>query len=109
ERLETAGFDVVVGNPPYVNAIQLNKILSEFEKPYWSEIFTSARGAYDLYILFLEKSGRLLNGRGGRAGLITPNKYLAAPYAESLRGYLLEQATLIRLLDVSRVPVFEDP
>jgi hypothetical protein len=109
ERLETAGFDAVVGNPPYVNAIQLNKILSEFEKPYWSEIFTSARGAYDLYILFLEKSGRLLNGRGGRAGLITPNKYLAAPYAESLRGYLLEQATLIRLLDVSRVPVFEDP
>jgi len=109
ERLETAGFDAVIGNPPYVNAIELNKILSEFEKPYWSQNFSSARGAYDLYILFLEKSHRLLNARDGRAGLITPNKYLAAPYAESLRTYLLERATLIKLLDASRVPVFEDP
>jgi len=108
ERLESAGFDAVVGNPPYVNAIELNKVLSAFEKPYWKQAMKSAEGAYDLYVLFIEKSLGLLS-RSGRAGLITPNKYLAAPYAEALRTFLIENAALIRVLDASRVSVFDDP
>jgi hypothetical protein len=107
-RLEFAGFDAVVGNPPYVNAMELNKALSVFEKPYWAATLKSAHGAYDLYILFIEKAERLVSP-SGRACLITPNKYLAAPYAESLRGYLIEHTTLVRLLNASRVPVFDDP
>lgn len=42
-------------------------------------------------------------------GLITPNKYLSAPYAESLRTSFLVQGRLERLADLSSVPVFEDP
>jgi hypothetical protein len=109
ERLEGAGFDAVVGNPPYVNAIELNRVLSKFEKPYWALSMNSARGAYDLYILFLEKALRLLKLGTGRAGMITPNKYLAAPYGIALREVLLESAVILRILDVSRVTVFPDP
>jgi len=104
---DAAGFDAVVGNPPYVNANELNKILSDFEKPFWKTCFESAKGAYDLYVLFIER-GLQLAAEGCLVGLITPNKYLAAPYAIALRDYLLDNHTLELLYDISRVAVFED-
>jgi hypothetical protein len=108
ERLKGTGFDAVVGNPPYVSAIELNQLLTDHEKPYWKERFSSAKGAYDLYVLFIEQALQLARS-GGRMGLITPNKYLSAPYAESLRTSFLGQGRLERLADLSSVPVFEDP
>lgn len=107
-RLRDGGFDAVVANPPYVNAIELNRILSPFEKPFWRLVFETAAGAYDLYVLFLEKCFHLLASQG-RAGLITPNKYLSAPYAERLRTFIHDNAVIARLLDVSRQDVFGDP
>jgi hypothetical protein len=104
---DKAGFDAVMGNPPYINANELNKLLSGFEKPYWKIQFETAKGAYDIYILFIEQSLRLL-GHGKLAGLITPNKYLSAPYAIALRQFLIDHHTLRLLYDVSRVPVFDD-
>ena len=69
--------------------------------------FSSAKGAYDIYILFVEQCLRLVR-EGSLIGLIVPNKYLAAPYAKSLREHLIEKHTIVRLRDVSRVGVFED-
>jgi len=105
---ENAGFDAVIGNPPYVNAIELNKTLSEFEKPYWAKQFNSAAGAYDLYILFLEQAIKLTR-TGKLCSMITPNKFLSAPYAIAFRDYLCTKTKLVRLLNVSRVRVFDDP
>lgn len=104
---ENPGFDAVVGNPPYVNANELNKILSEFEKPFWREQFQSASGAYDLYILFLEQSINLVRC-GHYSSLITPNKFLSAPYAKAFREHIYNRAQIVRLLNLSRVRVFED-
>jgi len=104
---QNPGFDAVVGNPPYVNANELNRILSPFEKPFWKTCFAGAKGAYDLYILFIERSLQIA-AQGRPIGLITPNKYLAAPYAVALREHLLRTHMLMLLYDVSRVPVFED-
>jgi hypothetical protein len=105
---EHPGFDAVIGNPPYVSALELKKTLSEFEKPYWSTEFRSAAGAYDLYILFLEQAIKLTR-RGRVCSLITPNKFLAAPYAVAFREYLSQSAKLVRVLNVAQVRVFEDP
>lgn len=102
------GFDAVIGNPPYVNAMELNKVLSEHEKPYWSVTFKSAAGAYDLFILFLEQAIKL-TAEGCLSSLITPNKFLSAPYAVAFRDFLCQTAKLRRLLNVSRVRVFPDP
>ena len=92
------GFDAIVMNPPYVNAMELNRTLSPGTKPFWREVFDSASGAYDLYVLFVEQILRLL-ASDGRAAVITPNKYLAAPYAESLRNYIRENHQLDALVD----------
>ena len=105
---DRTGFDAIVMNPPYVNATELNRILHPQTKAFWRGTFTSARGAYDLYILFVEQVLRLL-AEWGRAAVISPNKYLAAPYAESLRNYIRENHQLEALVDGSRAHVFEDP
>ena len=105
---ENPGFDAVIGNPPYINAIELNKILSEFEKPFWKTVFRSASGAYDLYILFLEQAVNLTRPRS-YSSLITPNKFLSAPYAYGFREYIKSTATLVRFLDLSIGDVFNDP
>ncbi|MCZ7385268.1 MAG: Eco57I restriction-modification methylase domain-containing protein [Candidatus Methanoperedens sp.] len=105
---ENPGWDAVVGNPPYVNAIGLNKTLSEYEKPFWKQVFKSASGAYDLYILFIELAIKLTR-KQRLLSLITPNKFLSAPYAVAFREYFCQTAKLLRVLNLSRVHVFEDP
>jgi len=105
---ENGGFDVVVGNPPYLNAIELNQSLSSFEKPYWKTKFSSAYGAYDLYLIFLEQGVNLVKS-DGNSGMITPNKFLSAPYAKAFREYMIGNTCLLRLLDVSSLSIFEGP
>jgi len=102
------GFDAVIGNPPYVNAIELSKTLSPFEKPFWDRAFESAAGAYDLYVLFLELVIRL-SSPTRLSSLIVPNKFLSAPYAEAFREHCSRSATLLRITDVSRLHVFDEP
>jgi len=105
---EGAGFDAVVGNPPYISAIERSRGAGREERSCWKEWkaqFASARGAYDLYVLFIEQSLRLVR-RGGMVGVITPNKYLSAPYGAALRAYLTHEHTLLRLRDVSELGVF---
>ncbi len=108
ERTQSeTGFDAVVGNPPYVNALQLARSGDPLEKEFIHDRFTMA-GAFDLYVPFIELAQRLVRV-GGRSGLITPNKFLAAPYAKALRHLLCRKHTLERFLDASQADVFEDP
>jgi hypothetical protein len=81
------GFDAVVTNPPYVNAIERRAAYSDHENAYWRKRFESASGAFDLYVVFLELAPSLARP-AGLASLITPNKFLAAPYAKHLREHL---------------------
>jgi len=107
-RKDDAGFDAVIGNPPYVNAMELDRILSPYEKPFWKTKFISAAGAFDLYLLFYEL-GMSLVAPGKMTTLITPNKYLSAPYAVAFRNLIISRHKLTSLYDCSRVRVFEDP
>jgi len=107
-RKDASGFDAVIGNPPYVNAMELDRILSPYEKPFWKTKFISAAGAFDLYLLFYEL-GMSLVAPGKMTTLITPNKYLSAPYAVAFRNLIISRHKLTSLYDCSRVRVFEDP
>lgn len=103
------GFDVVVCNPPYVNAIQLAKSVSPGMKTYWSNRWKGREsGAVDLFIHFFNQALDVCRP-GGVVAFITPNKYLSAPYGAEFRKYLAREHTLLRLVDLSRVKVFDDP
>jgi SAM-dependent methyltransferase len=100
ERLQPAAFDIVVGNPPYVNVRQLGKNLLPRELQRIRQRFRTARGNFDLYVLFIERAIELLRP-GGRCGLIIPNKWATLDYARPCRELMLAQATIEDVVDLS--------
>ena len=67
--------------------------------------FETARGKFDLYIPFIERSLQLF-GPAGRASLITPNKFLVTEYGEALRQMLDRGGLLSGLIDFSDLQLF---
>ena len=92
------GFDVVIGNPPYV---QLQKKQGELGKKYQDAGFETFARTGDIYCLFYEQALKLA-AEGGCACLITSNSWLRAEYGRSLRGYFVDNHTPVRLLDVGK-------
>jgi hypothetical protein len=107
ERVVDAGFDAVIGNPPYINANEMNKSGFEHKKEFWKQRFDTASGAYDIYVLFFEKCLDLVV-EGRQISLITPNKFLSAPYGKKLRKFIDEDHSLLQICDLSQMGVFSD-
>lgn len=105
EVIQAGGFDAVIGNPPYINMLTLDKIQPPSIKAYWKDVFTSAAGAFDIYVLFVEQGMNLLRSQG-YLSFIIPNKFLAAEYAKNFRKFILAETRFISLLDFSRVKVW---
>ena len=104
-RRDNPGFDVVVGNPPYVSAITMVRNLRPELRDYWRNRYQSASGAYDIYVLFVEQGLRLCR-RGGRLSYIIPNKFLAAEYARAFRQMIYDDVRFTELVDYSRTRVW---
>ena len=104
---ERGGFDVVIGNPPYVNAIEVKKSYSTDEYNYLKKNYTTAKGTVDLYIYFFEKGLAMLKPNGVLA-YITPNRYLSASYGTALRQLIINNYSFYQLIDYSDKKVFED-
>jgi SAM-dependent methyltransferase len=97
------GFDVVVGNPPYVRADHLARY-----KQHFAERYRVFQGSADLYVYFFEQGLRVLRP-GGRLSFVVTNKWLKAEYAEPLRRYLVENAWLEHVTDLGHArQVFPD-
>ncbi len=80
-------YQYIVGNPPYVPITRL----SEEEKTAFRDSFDTARGRFDLYVLFFEHALRMLSP-DGRLVLITPEKYLYVETTRPLRRILARHA-----------------
>jgi type I restriction-modification system DNA methylase subunit len=96
---ENSGFDIVIGNPPYVR-----QELIGIQKRYFENKYRVYHGMADLYSFFIERSFQLLNN-GGLYGVIVANKWMRANYGEPLREYLAKQ-TLEQIIDFGDLPVF---
>ena len=98
-----AKYDFVVGNPPYVAITSL----SEDEKSEYRSRYATARGRFDLYLLFFEKALRSL-APNGRLVFITPEKYLYVETAGPLRNLLSRcRVGEIRLVPLKKLSFFE--
>ena len=86
---EKGGFDVVIGNPPYVNSKGEN--IDENIKKYLTKSYSTAAYQIDLYILFLERALFLIN-KVGYVSFIVPNTWLNNLMLEPIRKYMLENA-----------------
>jgi tRNA1(Val) A37 N6-methylase TrmN6 len=105
DKLVPATFDVIVGNPPYVNIRQLAKSMTVERIAQLRRRYSTARGNFDLYVLFIERALELLKP-GGRCGLIIPGKWATLAYAERCRKLLLEQTTIEQVVDLSHARIF---
>jgi hypothetical protein len=98
---EKGGFDLVIGNPPYVRQEQLKEI-----KPALKDEYDCYTGVADLFVYFYELGFRLLKPQGYLT-YITSNKYFRAGYGEKLRQYLGEKSTIELVIDFGDANVFE--
>ena len=103
----SSGFDVVIGNPPYISALDFASIYGAEAREELKAIYDTAKGSYDIYVLFIEK-GMNLVCPGGVLSYITPNKYLSAKYAVALRDYILKNGSLEHIVDLSSIKIFQE-
>jgi hypothetical protein len=88
----SGGFDVVLGNPPWVR----QEFLKSAKRLFVG--FETYSSTVDSSVLFLERSVQIVT-QGGRVGLLTPNKWFRAAYAVRLRSFLRENARVDLLVD----------
>ncbi len=94
---DDAGFDVVIGNPPYVFA---REKINETEKNYYMQNYSTAQYQVNTYILFIERILGLLKNLG-YMGLIVPNAWLMVSSAKNLREILLTQAKICEIVNLA--------
>ncbi len=95
------GFDVVIGNPPYIRQEEFKEF-----KPHFKSQFRLYTGAADVYVFFIEKGFDILKVNGVFTFII-PNKFMQAGYGQPARKFLLEQ-NLIEVIDFGDFQVFEE-
>jgi hypothetical protein len=95
------GFDVIVGNPPYVR----QETLGDAFKAYVAGRYATHAGTADLYVYFIERAMQLLKP-GGYFGFIVANKWLRASYGRPLRQWLKGQH-IVEIVDFGDLPVFQ--
>ena len=100
------GFDIVIGNPPYISTLDLSKSDAQ-NKDIYKQVYPNISGLYDIYILFI-LLGLNLRTKNGCFAWIIPNKFLVAKYAKQTFDMLLENKLLGHCVDVSNVNVFEN-
>ncbi|MGB7002175.1 MAG: Eco57I restriction-modification methylase domain-containing protein [Halobacteriota archaeon] len=98
---EERGFDVVIGNPPYVRQEALGELKTYFQDYYYQVYY----GTADLYVYFIERSFSLLTD-GGVFSYIVANKWMRANYGKPLRQWLKQQR-IEEILDFGDLPVFQ--
>jgi len=100
------GFDVVIGNPPYIR-IQTLQETSPIDVNFFKKRYEAAsKGNYDIYVVFVEKALSLLNEKG-QLGFILPHKFFNAQYGEPLRGVIAKGKHLAKVVHFGDQQVFE--
>ncbi len=99
------GFDVVIGNPPYMRIQgirQVSPIAADYYKKHYKK---SATGSFDLYVIFMERGMSLLKPNG-ILNYINPDKWVNAAFGKGIRGYSVENKSVHRLISFGAHKVF---
>ncbi len=103
EVFAAGGFDVVIGNPPYVRQEWIKEYKAHFETRF-PDVFA---GTADLYVYFYALGHGLLKP-GGRLGFVSSNSFVRARYAQPLRKFLAETCRLHQFIDLGDTVAFSE-
>ncbi|NOT13787.1 MAG: hypothetical protein HOP23_18500 [Methylococcaceae bacterium] len=98
---QRGGFDVVIGNPPYVQIQNFSG--QQIQKDWKNQNYATFTKTGDIYCLFYEKGNRILRDNGILT-FITSNKWMRANYGKSLRNYFLKQVAIHQLIKYGKPP-----
>ncbi|UCG02070.1 MAG: Eco57I restriction-modification methylase domain-containing protein [Candidatus Heimdallarchaeota archaeon] len=101
--LNKGGFDIIIGNPPYINIIEDLERRRYYKKRY-SEVYT---GKNDIYYYFFQKAIELSN-KNGYITFISPRYLMEAFKARKLREYILKETAIQKIIDFSDFKIFKD-
>ncbi|EIX1088477.1 class I SAM-dependent DNA methyltransferase [Campylobacter jejuni] len=96
------GFDLIIGNPPYIRQEELKEL-----KPHLAKNYKVYKGTSDIYTYFYELGFNVLKDRGGVLSYITSNKYTRAGYGGALREFLLKNVKFLEYTDLNGIKVFD--
>lgn len=106
EVFGNGGFDVIIGNPPYVRVQSLKEnYFSQTE--FLEKTYVSATGKYDLYAIFMESSYNLIN-QFGLVSFILPHKFLVADFGNGIRKFLSKNKAVESIVHFGSDIVFND-
>lgn len=105
EIFARGGFDVVIGNPPYVGEKGHADIFESLKKvPKWAEYY---RRRSNTYYFFIKLGAELLKNNGLQS-LIIPREFVSADWANKVRASILNDSTIVSIVDFNDLKVFED-
>ncbi|KUF12284.1 Eco57I restriction-modification methylase domain-containing protein [Pseudoponticoccus marisrubri] len=107
-EMAAGGFDIIVGNPPYIriqNMVAYSPEEAEFYHSPQAPYTTGRQDNFDKYALFIERSLGLIKDTG-RLGVIVPNKFMTIRSGRALRGLLTERPVLDEIVHFGVKPVF---
>jgi type I restriction-modification system DNA methylase subunit len=102
DKVKNIKFDYIVGNPPYV---RIEKIPEE-KRNYYKEKYQSAKGRFDLYMLFIERGLEWLE-KNGKLGFIASNRFMKTNTGMKLRELIAQSATIEQIVDFGDISLFE--
>ena len=103
--MEGGGFDVIVGNPPYVGEKGHAKVFEDLKKvPKWSDFY---RRRSNLYYFFIQQGIDHLKINGIQS-LIVPREFISADWANKLRRGILKNTQILNIIDFHNLKVFDD-
>jgi len=105
EIMSRGGFDVVIGNPPYIRIQTMKEWAPSDVEIYKKHYASASKGNYDIYIVFVERGLSLLN-KSARLGFILPHKFFNAQYGEPLRALLSKGKNLTEVVHFGDQQVF---
>lgn len=97
---ENGGFDIVIGNPPYIGFHHVP------DKEYYKTHYLSANGKYDFYVLFIERALQMLSGKG-ILSFICPSYFYKRNYGKNIRKMLLDNTNIRYIADFADYQIFD--
>ena len=92
--IESDGFDIIIGNPPYIDSEGMVNAGLEWEREIISKNFKYARGNWDIYIAFFELGLNISNKYDSNLIYITPDKWISKAFGDALRVGIVDNIKL---------------
>ncbi|MEN9548622.1 MAG: hypothetical protein RIR12_1213 [Bacteroidota bacterium] len=99
---EFEGFDLIIGNPPYIRHEEIKHLKPQLEKDF--EVFNSSA---DILTYFFELGNKILRPKGGLSFIVS-NKFFKVSYGDNLRSYLIQNTLLQQIIEFDKVNVFDE-